>query len=146
MDFLSEFVENPKFARKHVRVFAACIDLIVLTILAYLVGFLFGQSYARSNTIGFELTGLPLFLFFILGFLFVPISEGLFGQTFGKRLMRIKVVRMDLTETNLGISIIRHLFDFVDCFCLIGFIVASRNKSNQRIGDHVAKTYVVDKL
>ena len=118
MDILSEFVENPKLARKHVRAFAAFIDLIVLAMLAYLIGLLFGQTYSRNNTIGFELTGLPLFLFFILGFLVVPISEGLFGQTLGKRLMRIKVVKMDLTETLVDNGIYKpHLSDTSCPYC-----------------------------
>lgn len=49
----------------------------------------------------------------------------------------------DYTDSSIGTSIARHLFDPIDMMCLIGLIVASTNSKKQRIGDLVAKTVVV---
>lgn len=68
------------------------------------------------------------------------------GQTPGKRLMGIQVVRMDGTPASLGDFILRWIFGFVDFYILSGaiaLIVIAVGGKGQRLGDIVAGTTVV---
>ncbi len=143
MDLLNDLTPNIKIAPKKLRVVAALIDMVIYLTLGYLIGLLFGMSFNNAEGFGFHLTGLPAILFCVLWLPLIPICEGLTGRTIGKWILKIKVVRQDQSPTNIGASLIRHLFDIIDLFLLIGLIVASSNANSQRIGDLVAKTYVV---
>ena len=143
MDLLSEISTTPQLAQKHTRVFAALIDFTILILGCYIIANFSGQTYNEDGKIGFNLTGIPALIGLLFALLLLPINEGLTGQTIGKRLFKIQVVKNDFTKVTLGASIIRHLFDSIDCFFLVGLIIASTNPNKQRIGDLVAKTYVV---
>ena len=145
MDLLNEFAKEPEYAKKRTRIFAALIDFTVLMAIAWSIAAAFNQVYFDGNTIGFNLTGFPALLVLGIYFLITPVNEGITGQTIGKRLLKIKVIKTDLSKTTIPASIVRHLLDPVDCFFLIGLIVASNNKHKQRIGDLAARTYVVIK-
>ena len=145
MDLLTENFSTPQLAKKRIRIFASLVDFILFMIICYIIAVLSGQTYSGGDKSGFNLTGVPAFIAWALGFILIPVNEGLTGQTIGKRLFKIQVVQSDYTKTTLGTSIVRHLFDFIDCFLLIGLIVASTNQNKQRIGDFIAKTYVVVK-
>lgn len=75
------------------------------------------------------------------------IQESIFeGQTFGKRLLKLKVVKIDGYQATFGDYLIRWLFRIIDVFsnsglvALISIIVS--NKS-QRLGDISAGTAVI---
>ena len=132
-------------AKKRTRVFAALFDFVILMAGCYLIAKWSGQTYNENGTIGFNLTGFPLLMAILFAFLLLPVNEGLTGQTVGKRICKIQVVKNDFSKVTLGMSIARHLFDMIDCFFLVGLIVASTNSNKQRIGDLVAKTFVITK-
>lgn len=69
--------------------------------------------------------------------------EGETGQTIGKKMLGIKVIQQNGDPSTVGTSFVRHLFDCIDFFVLIGIIIALTNVNKARIGDLVAKTYVV---
>ncbi len=73
----------------------------------------------------------------------MPVQEGLTGRTIGKRIVKIKVLKEDLSDNSVGTSIVRHLFDVVDMFFCVGLIIAASGRKRQRVGDLVAKTIVV---
>lgn len=150
------------------RIAAALIDAIILFAVLFLLGMLLGKRYTdttttvtttitstdgatspqtttREETTGFKLEGWPAFLYMVCWFCLMPLLEGLRGQTIGKMAVRIKVVRRNGDPVNVGLSLVRHLFDIVDCFFLIGIIIAATNPNKARIGDLVAGTCVVDK-
>ena len=144
MDLLTEITEAPlQLAPKYVRFFAALIDFILLALGFYLFAYFFGETYETGNTVGVHLDGLPALGFFAYWFLLLPLLESFRGQTPGKMIFKIKTVKADGAKANLGNTVVRHLFDGIDCFLLVGLIIASTNKLNQRIGDLVAKTVVV---
>ena|SRR5215203_4209592 len=146
MDLFTDDSTTREFAQKRKRVFAALVDFVILMTGCFLIAKWSGQTYEENGTIGFNLTGLPALVALLFAFLLLPVTEGLTGRTIGKKLFGIEVVKYDFTRVSLGMSIVRHLFDPIDCFFLIGLIVASTNPNKQRIGDLVAKTYVVSSL
>lgn len=71
------------------------------------------------------------------------IQEGIFeGQTFGKRLIKIKVVKIDGYQAGLGDYIIRWLLRIVD-IGIVGLITLAVNDRVQRLGDISAGTAVI---
>ena len=68
------------------------------------------------------------------------------GQSPGKRVMNIKVVRLSGTQPTIGDYMLRWIFSLVDLWALSGAIavvVIASNGRGQRIGDIVAGTSVV---
>lgn len=68
------------------------------------------------------------------------------GQTPGKRVMNIQVVRLDGTSPTIGNYVLRWLFSLIDFYVLSGaiaVIVIAAGGKGQRVGDVVAGTTVV---
>lgn len=68
------------------------------------------------------------------------------GQTPGKRMMSIQVVRLDGTSPSVGSYLFRWIFAFIDFYFLSGIVavvVISSSGKGQRLGDLVAGTSVV---
>ena len=68
------------------------------------------------------------------------------GQSVGKRLIGLRVVRLDGREPQLGDFILRAVFllvDFVFSLGMIGALLVSSSARNQRLGDMTAHTTVV---
>jgi uncharacterized RDD family membrane protein YckC len=74
------------------------------------------------------------------------ILEGVYGQTPGKRLLRIRVVGLDLRVPGIGPAFVRGLVGIVDGLFefLVGIVAVATNRQWQRIGDQVAHTLVID--
>lgn len=143
MDLLTDPDIEPKLAPIKYRISAALIDFLVIWLISFLMGYLFGEYYTDDDSAGRHLTGFPAFILFIIDFGLISIQEGLTGKTIGKRIVRIKVIKEDLSDVTLSSSIIRHLFDIVDLFFFVGIFVAAAGLKKQRIGDLIAKTIVV---
>lgn len=80
----------------------------------------------------------------ILALILWPVSEGMWGQTIGKRFLDLKVMTTDYKPIGLGMAFVRFFLGFIDyIFFAIGLIVATFNKQNNRIGDLAADTVVV---
>jgi len=73
--------------------------------------------------------------------------EGLYGgQTLGKKLMNLRVIRNDGTVPDLAAALIRNVLRFVDympCTCGIGFTVMLLSAQFRRLGDYAAGTLVI---
>ena len=99
----------------------------------------------------FSLTGLPALIYFLITLLYFIVLEGTVGQTVGKMLLGIQVVREGTGQTpGMGAATIRTLLRIIDAFpfflpYLVGFIVVLVSGKNQRLGDMVANTLVVRK-
>jgi uncharacterized RDD family membrane protein YckC len=85
--------------------------------------------------------------FFIGGFLYHSLLEGLLGQTLGKKLCGITVLKADFTECTLSAGFLRNLMRLVDAFFyyLAAAVAMAATLKWQRIGDIVAETVVVRK-
>ena len=85
--------------------------------------------------------------------LFIPVTfysifwESLFeGQTLGKRLLKIKVVKIDGYQASFGDYFVRWLFRLVDIlvtFGTAGFISIVVTEKSQRLGDIAAGTAII---
>lgn len=68
------------------------------------------------------------------------------GQTFGKRLLKTKVVKFEGYEASFGDYLMRWFFRLIDInlsSSIVGLITMIVNKNNQRLGDIVAGTAVI---
>ncbi len=87
-----------------------------------------------------SIIGLPV-MFYSL------VQESLWeGQTIGKRLMKMKVIKIDGYQASFGDYLIRWLFRLVEVSLgsgVIALIAIVVNKQNQRLGDMAAGTSVI---
>ncbi len=127
-------------AKKRLRIFAFIIDAIIYFSIFYFTASSFGVPNEDG---GYTVNGMPAFLLFLSSFLLWPISEALFGQTLGKRLLNIKVVNNNEENISFSQAFLRFFFGFVDYMFISGIFVAMSNDKNQRIGDLIAKTKVI---
>jgi len=144
-DILSDVLEAPKLASIGQRIGAALADFVILGVVGFVFGYFWGTQYEEDGAVGYRLHGLPAVVLFAIDFCLMPLNEGLTGQTLGKRISGIKVVKQDGGMMSVGASFVRHLFDIIDMFFLCGIIVAASNARRQRVGDLVARTCVVRK-
>lgn len=64
------------------------------------------------------------------------------GQTFGKKAMKIKVVKIDGFQASFGDYLMRWFFRLID-IGLVGLVAMIVSKNNQRLGDMAAGTAVI---
>ena len=68
------------------------------------------------------------------------------GQSLGKKILKIKVVRLDGTQASIGNYFARWIFRLIDINFFVGSVAITAialSKQGQRIGDLVAKTTVI---
>jgi uncharacterized RDD family membrane protein YckC len=129
------------------RVVAQIIDLLILFgyafamifILMYL-GNIFSGSAFYYPTAVFIILYLPFFLYDFLCELFLN------GQSIGKKLMKIKVVKIDGSQPGIGSYFLRWLIKPLDVFFTygsVGIITMLINGKGQRLGDLAANTTII---
>jgi len=128
-------VSGPKLDNR--RVAAAIIDLLIVSVgaVAILVA---GDSLSgdRQSALTAVILGWSLYYFFA--------TESGEGQTVGKKLMKIRVVRADGRPAGMREVAVRTILRVVDNY-LVGLIVMlATGEKRQRIGDLAAGTIVVD--
>lgn len=139
------------------RILALIVDAILLGIVffvlfALLGGALFGSIAGGGppgpGAAGAMAGGVVLIqgLSFVLFMGYYVVLEGMMGQTLGKKLLGIVVVKEDGSECDFVASLIRNLLRIVDGFFLylVGLIVILLTDRNQRIGDLAGSTVVVE--
>jgi uncharacterized RDD family membrane protein YckC len=81
-----------------------------------------------------------------VGMAYFIAMEGLTGTTLGKRLLKLKVVRTDGSPMSMREAVVRNVFRILDglFLYLIAAIAVWTSDRNQRLGDRVANTLVVN--
>lgn len=135
------FHNKNQLAKISYRIIAFIIDFYIYGIIGFIIGFFFGTPL--ENEIGYNLNGLPAIALSGIAIILWPMSEGIYGQTIGKRILKIKVVSNNLKPCGIGQAFVRYFFGFFDLIFLSGIIISIINKKNKRIGDLVANTIVI---
>ena len=131
------------------RIWATIVDGLILgasfTVMTMLFGTITDVGFANWNG---SMPALPSLLYAAGVVLYYVLLEGYLGQTVGKMLLGIKVVREDDGEVpGLGAAFIRTLLRLIDGLFsyLVAFISVLISGKNQRLGDMAAHTLVVRK-
>ncbi|KUG11151.1 transporter [Elizabethkingia sp. HvH-WGS333] len=112
-------------------------SVIIYIIIAYVFGFKLLKITDQWSLMAiFAIISLPVNLYTLL---FESFME---GQTPGKRIMKIKVVKTDGYQASFGDYFMRWFFRIID-IGIIGIITIVVNKHNKRLGDLAAGTAVI---
>ena len=132
------------------RVLAALIDYLIL--IAYIVGVAVLLRFLRFDPEFSEIVESAFFLVILfiafIGVLFYDLicELSMNGQSFGKKAMKIKVVKLDGTEPSFGAYFLRWVLRIIDTTLftpVVAVLVVLINGKGQRIGDIAAGTTVV---
>ena len=129
------------------RVAAAVIDALVVLLLLVVVAKTLGDEGATKRSIWAETSGSPRAVFLLLTFAYFFVTELVWSQTIGKRVMKLRVVRQDGGKLGAGPAAIRNVVRFVDAFPVLYVVGAitlfTIGEKRYRLGDLAAKTTVV---
>jgi uncharacterized RDD family membrane protein YckC len=129
------------------RIAAALVDAAVILVLLILIATLFGNDEVSNWSLWAETQGRPRVVFLLLTFAYFAGTELASGQTLGKRLLGVRVVRADGSKADAGPIVIRNLVRLVDWLpglYIVGAVtVLATGARRQRLGDLAAGTRVV---
>ena len=129
------------------RVVAGLIDQLIM--IGYLIAIIFFYLWLLNVTEGtsfsypvayFVILFLPLFFYHLL------CETYLNGQSFGKKLMKMRVVKLDGTQAGIGSYFLRWILAPIDIYFTygsVGLVTMIINGKGQRLGDLAAHTTVV---
>lgn len=131
------------------RILAFGVDLLI--IIAYLTTIYLlleytGFSKMLSGLDGWSQMAVQSLIFLPVMFYSLIFETFFEGQSLGKKLVRIKVVKIEGYQASFGDYLIRWLFRMIDIVIssgVIGFVSIIMNKKAQRLGDMAAGTSVI---
>ena len=119
------------------RFFAQLIDLVIFGVPGLLLSHFTDMRYQ-------EVLVLAVPFFFLLYLIVLQAS----GGTLGKRILGMRIVKQDGSKPGFSAALVRTLLlvvDFLPIAFLLGILMIAKSTTKQRLGDRVAKTYVVGK-
>lgn len=129
------------------RLVAAIIDQLIMV--GYLIAIIFLYIWLLNITDGsvlyfpvayFVILFLPVFFYHLLCETFLN------GQSFGKKLMKMRVVKLDGSQAGIGSYFLRWILAPIDIYFTygsVGLVTILINGKGQRLGDLAANTTVV---
>ncbi len=131
------------------RILATIVDGLILGSLFTVMTMLFGSfTIVGPANWNDSMPALPTMLYGVIVVFYYILLEGYLGQTVGKMVLGIKVVREDNGGVpGVGRATIRKLLRIIDGLFsyLVAFITVLISGKNQRLGDMAAHTLVVRK-
>jgi len=129
------------------RVAATLIDTIILFVLIFICGFIYGLMFVTQETNLAELRGYTNgFSFLFTAIYFIGYHASSYQATPGKIAVGIKVVRYDGSGLLIGGAFLRFLATILNGFTFgIGWLLAMLTRDKQALHDFLCKTLVVDK-
>ena len=129
------------------RGFAAVVDFIIASVIAFTANLILSQAGAFNQATVFVFGGITLIVTLVLIWAYFILLEWLWnGQTIGKRMYRLRVINEDGSPAQFTAVLIRNLLrlvDFLPALYGLGVLVIVLSPKSQRLGDLAAGTYVV---
>lgn len=123
------------------------LDFICLSLLFFPITYLYSGKWIMTYEDHFWGILDPICLVFLfIIFAYFILMEAYAGWTLGKRALGMKVVDVDDNKIGIKKSLIRNLLRLVDglpALNILGAVLIVRSPEGQRLGDYLAKTYVV---
>jgi uncharacterized RDD family membrane protein YckC len=149
----AHYAASPVLQGVAIRFVAQLVDVIILAIIFLILGF----SGAGTITINASTAQVSISPFFgalilidvIIAFLYFTLLEGRNGQTVGKMIVKIKVVKkVDHSPITYGEAAVRTILRIIDLIpfiapYLLGAALIWASEHKQRLGDRIANTVVV---
>ncbi len=133
------------------RILAGMLDMIFKYAYSAIVTLIFAlainkktysNDYEGHETYNMVMVGLMI-LFLLPAAIYHLLCETfLGGQSFGKKILKIKVVKLNGTQPNFGSYLVRSMFRIID-MPMVALITIAVSKNSQRLGDMVAGTTVI---
>ncbi|UCG04373.1 MAG: RDD family protein [Candidatus Heimdallarchaeota archaeon] len=144
---------NKEFASLKQRIIAALIDLgffiSVFLPVTYLVKGVWIMSPVDHRwAYGLFITDPLCIIFFFLMVIYFILLEGLLGQTIGKFITGIKVIKRDGSKPGIVASCIRNILRVIDSLPTLhiyGIYLILKSPDKTRFGDKKARTIVINK-
>ena len=128
------------------RIAATIIDYFFIFGFSFVIVYFFGVTDENGDQV---LEGPIALVPMLFWFCWLVIPETIWGKTLGHHVTGLKVITTKGDKILFRQALVRRLFDILDfyiCFPgLLAFILVQTTKDNQRLGDLVAKTLVVEK-
>ena len=137
------------------RIIAGLVDYIIIGIIAGILSiFAFAPWMGAGPTMMGGL-GWPgwfggmfaiMLVMWLLWLVYFTYFEGTSGQTIGKGLMHVRVLKESGARCDIGSALIRNILRIVDhlpFLYILGMILIAATEKRQRLGDMLAKTIVV---
>lgn len=143
-------VINFKAASVGERMYASLLDFFIKAAYVIVVVYVFFNLLGFSNVLNrvdmWSRMAIIILFFFPVMIYSVTLESIFEGQTIGKKLLKIKVVKIDGYQASFGDYLIRWLFRIVENNMLgglIGLVAMIVNSKTQRMGDVAAGTAVI---
>jgi len=133
------------------RILAGLLDIVFIYSYAAIIILIFSMAIRRNDYSGDyeEYENYNRILIGVLILLLLPAmlynllcETFLNGQSFGKKILKIKVIKLDGTQPNFGSYLVRSMFRIIDK-PIVALITIAVTKNSQRFGDMVAGTTVI---
>lgn len=132
------------------RIVAFLVDLLIKAAYVLLMYFVFFRLFNLGQLLDQFDNWSRMSIIILITFpihIYTLVCESLMeGQTFGKKLMKIKVVKIDGFQASFGDYLMRWFFRLIDVFSnsgIIGLVSMIVSKNNQRLGDIASGTAVI---
>jgi len=131
--------ETHKYAGVFTRYVALLIDGFVVSLFSNSINFV--SSTSSGDKFNFSVTG---FSFFLSAAYYIFMIATQDGQTLGKRLMGIRVIRQDGHKIDYSTAILRFIGSLISAAVFgFGYLAALFNNQKLTWHDRIAKTYVI---
>ncbi len=131
------------------RILGQLLDIMVIIAYAVVMYYIIDLTGLGDNFVNLDgwSVGAILILLFSPAIFYTLLFESLWeGQTIGKKIMKMKVIKIDGYQAGFGDYLIRWLFRLIEVLIgngVIGLLAIIFNIRNQRMGDMAAGTAVI---